>query len=137
MTAWFVRRAKAAWWVGVGLAIAGLIPVILFAIRALVPGADALLALPPAWVAKMEAWLPLHMITFIPHPQHAEIVFTLVGLAVMWLGATIAGRQKLAFEMEKRLVEDRMRRVQQYSDGARLEPYIGPAMHVAPDSEPR
>ena len=135
MTQWQVRRAKLAWRFGVGLVVVGLIPVIWFVIRSLQPAAVP--GLPATWVSSMEAWLPLHKIGFIAHPVHAELVFTLAALALMWLGSTIAGRQRQIFELHKRDAEDRQRRAHVYAGEGRLEPYIGAPLRIAPDSEPQ
>lgn len=129
MTSELVRRAQTLRLLGAGIAIAGLVPVVWFISRALIPAAKAL----PEFGSN---WLPLSKLAWISNP--ADIPLALAGLAIMWFGASLAGRQIDILEAGKRAAEDRLRRVHAYSDsGGRIEPYIGSPINVEPDDEPR
>jgi hypothetical protein len=136
MTSGLVRRARAARQFGFGVMLVGFVPVVWFVARSLQWGPE----LPSAWTARIEASLPLHQFTWIAHPMHAELLFALAGLAILWLGAAIAGRQNGVFDAERRAAADRLRRVQQYGGGEdRIEPYIGSpiSLEVIRDSKSR
>ena len=122
-----VRRAHALRLFGITLVVAGLLPIAWFVSHALIPAAKAL----PEFGAIA---LPVKL-AWIPNP--AGILLGLAGLAVMWLGATIASRQLDILEADRRSAEDRQRRVQQYAGEGRLEPYIGPSFPITDDREPR
>ena len=129
MSSELVRRAQTLRLLGAGIAFAGLVPVMWFISRALIPAAKAL----PEFGSN---WLPLQKLVWISNP--ADVPFALIGLAMMWFGATLAARQMAVFEAEKRAAEDRLRRVHTYSDGGgRIEPYIGSPIEVETDDEPR
>jgi hypothetical protein len=130
MTSELVRRARALRLLGASIAFAGLVPVVWFISRALIPAAKVL----PEFGA---TWLPLQKITFIANP--ADIPFAVIGLVVMWAGASLATRQLEILAAEKRAAEDRQRRVRAYSDGGRIEPYIGSKINIEDDGpqEPR
>ena len=131
MTSELVRRARSLRLLGASIAFAGLLPVVWFISRALIPAAKVL----PEFGA---AWLPLQKLTFISNP--ADIPLAVIGLAIMWAGASLAARQMAVFEAEKRAAADRQRRVHAYSDGGgRIEPYIGAPISIEDDGpqEPR
>ena len=130
MTSELVRRARSLRLLGASIAFAGLVPVVWFISRALIPAARVL----PEFGA---TWLPLQKLTFIANP--ADIPFALIGLAIMWAGASLAARQLEVLETEKRAEQDRLRRVRSYSDGGRIEPYIGAPISIEDDGpqEPR
>lgn len=129
MSSELVRRAQTLRLLGAGIAFAGLVPVMWFISRALIPAAKVL----PEFGA---SWLPLSKLAWLPNP--ADIPLALIGLAIMWFGATLASRQMAVFEAEKRAAEDRLRRVHAYSDsGGRIEPYIGSTIEVVDEGEPR
>ena len=122
-----VRRAKAFRMLGATLVFAGLVPVAWFVSRTLVPAAQALPELGAIALPAKLAW--------IPNPT--GMLIALIGLAVMWLGATVISRQLYILDAVKRDAEDRQRRVHQYAGEGRIEPYIGPQFPVTDDSEPR
>jgi len=122
-----VRRAYTLRFFGIALVVAGLLPIAWFVSRALIPAAKAL----PEFGAIA---LPVKL-AWIPNP--AGILIGLAGLAVMWLGATLASRQMYILDADRRETEDRQRRVRQYAGEGRIEPYIGPSFPVADDNEPR
>ena len=124
MTSESVRRARALRLLGASIAFAGLVPVVWFISRALIPAAKVL----PEFSA---TWLPLQKITFVSNP--ADIPLAVIGLVIMWAGAALATRQLEILAAEKRAAEDRQRRVRAYSDGGRIEPYIGSRMNLEDD----
>ena len=114
MTSWFVRRARAAQLLGVGLALAGFLPMISFVCRALAPQVP----LPDLAADSRLMWLPQVLRT--------ELAFAVLGVAVMVLGAIVAVRQRPVLDAARRRREDAARRIPQYRDGGRVEPSIGP-----------
>jgi hypothetical protein len=128
MTSKVIQRAKIARKFGVALVAAGLAPILWSIVTALRP-------LPPAWMADTEALLPTHRMPWIAHPT--LLLFGLAGLALIWLGATIVGRQSAVFQAEQRAAEDRLRRVREYGDDGRIEPFIGSTIEFPSDTEPR
>ena len=122
-----VRRAYTLRFFGIALVVAGLLPIAWFVSHALIPAARTL----PEFGAIA---LPMKL-AWIPNP--AGILLGLAGLAVMWLGATIAARQLYILEADRRDAEDRQRRVQQYAGEGRVGPYIGPSFPITDDVEPR
>ena len=145
MTSSFLLRARAVWLFGAGLVIAGLLPllylaallfwqfatpgsrvlgaVVRFVDQSLLrPGiADPVLSLlpqlPPAW----------------PTSLHIAMAAALLGVALGSLGMLIARWQAVRINVERRRMEDRLRRVRQYRDASRLEPYIGPGNAAGTD----
>src|SRR4051812_11474682 len=57
---------------------------------------------------------------------HTAMLATLLGVALGWLGALIARRQMARIDVDKRQVQDRLRRAAHYREDARSEPFIGP-----------
>ena len=55
----------------------------------------------------------------------------------MWLGATLAARQRDVLEAHRREKQDRLRRTRQYGREERVEPYIGSPLTLEEDKEPR
>jgi ABC-type Fe3+ transport system permease subunit len=68
---------------------------------------------------------------------HIAMLATLLGLALGSFGALIARRQMARIHVEKRRVQDRLRRVPQYRDDARSEPFIGPGQEAGMDEARR
>jgi hypothetical protein len=95
---------------------------------------------PSAWLMNTEAWPPVHKaLMWILDRLHIGLVFTVIGLVLMALGALIALRQTAIVRTAKRLREDRLRRVRlrQYSeDSERLEPFIGPGILTGNIADP-
>ena len=114
MTSWHVRKARAAWRFGFALVLAGFIPILLLAGLSLLGDAVG---------------LPLRL--------QGSLAFSAAALAVMSFGAAIARRQRAVLEAARRDARDRERRVRQYGDGDRLEPFIGGAIPLPPDFGPR
>ena len=75
------------------------------------------------------AWLP---------PQlHGSLALAVLGFAVMTLGAGIARRQSAILQAAQRETQDRLRRVSQYDDIDRIEPYIGSTITVIDEADER
>lgn len=119
-----VRRAQTARKFGITMMLAGLVPVLWFISRSFTPAKAFVPALPLEWMPK------------VAQPSYVELVVALAGLAILWIGASIARRQQAVFELEERKVQDRQRRVQQYGGDGRLEPYIGSPITIDQDREP-
>lgn len=109
---------------------------ILFQDRATLPAAkaarlpDFLPELGPSWLADLEAWpIAEAIVTALLDKLSIGLVLALCGVAVAALGALIARRQKARLHAVKRRREDRLRRVRQYRENSRVEPFIGP--HIA------
>jgi ABC-type Fe3+ transport system permease subunit len=147
MTSPFLRRA--VWLFGAGLVVAGLLlllnlvallfwqfgtsksealgATLRFVDHSLLRPAivDPVLTLlpevPPAWLTSL----------------HIAMVVALLGVALASLGVLIARRQTARISVEKRRVEDRLRRVHQYRDATRLEPFIGPGTDAGMDKPRR
>ena len=127
-------RARAAWLFGIVLALAGALPVLYF--LALLGWQFARHLQAGSWVALPASLLftdhsfPVYQpVTWFLDRLHVGLVFAVPGLALMALGALMAIRQTAVVRSEKRLREDRLRRVRvrQYRGEAdRLEPFIGP-----------
>jgi len=89
---------------------------------------------PWAWLMSPDSLLPVHMaVTWMLDRVHVGVVFALVGLAVMAVGALSALRQMAMIRDRKQRDQDRLRRVRDYRredsradalDGRR-EPFIG------------
>ncbi len=133
MTSWFMRRARAAWLLGIGLVLAGFIPVLIFAGASLLPAAEARPVLglypelPAQWKAKTQSWLKARRIAWTPEPVHVGLVFALGGVLVMLGGAAVARRQRLAIDTHRRIAADARRRAQHYRETGRIEPTFGAA----------
>jgi len=128
MNSWFVRAARL---LGIALMLAGFLPVLIFTLGSLLPGAEAsemlalLPSLPSDWLSTAEAWLRAHRIAWAPQ---AGLVFALPGILVMMLGAIIAKRQSPALQAMHARKEDARRRVPLYREMERVEPTLGPEM---------
>lgn len=129
MSSWLLRRARAAWLLGFAVALVGLLPVLLFVLLALLPGAQAsapllelLPEISPPWLAETKVGALLRKATSIPPGLHGALLLALAGVGVMALGRRIADRQAPVFEAARLRRQDALRRVRQYRDGARVEP---------------
>ena len=122
-----LRRARILRLFGVSLVFAGLLPITWFVSRTLIPAAQALPEFGSIALPARLAWMP----------NPTGMLIALIGLAVMWLGASLIGRQLEILAAERRETEDRLRRVQQYAGEGRIEPYIGPQFPITDDTEPR
>jgi hypothetical protein len=120
-----MRIARLAWLFGVALVLAGFAPVVLFAMGSLLPGAEAssILGVFPdiSWMAGVETWLYQRRIKWAPS---TGLVFALLGLAVMFLGAFVATHQRPALDALKAHRQDARRRVRQYGAAQRIEPTL-------------
>lgn len=132
MTSSDVRLAWVAQLSGFALALAGLLPVLVFVCRALLPAAEASV-LPvllgeysPAWASAAESWLQSRRIRFLSASAISGLAFALPGLLVMLLGALLAGRGRATLDAHRMRKEDARRRVQHYR-GERVEPTLGAA----------
>jgi len=103
--------------------LAGLAPAVWFAM-------NSLHAMP------MEPWGPLRRLPPMVYTSLVALAVSAPGFLVMWLGATLAGRQKDVLEAHRREKQDRLRRVRAYSGEERIEPYIGSPIRLAEDKEP-
>ena len=155
MTSWFVLRARAVWLFGIGLVLAGLLPVLyfiallfgqsskpgsafldatlLFVDRSLLgaakvgPVLDFLPELPSAWLTGLQI----------------KLVLGVLGVVLTVLGVLIARRKMAVIRLEKWERQDRLRRLQRYRDSdrsepfdsSRLEPFIGPDLAIGTDIE--
>jgi len=136
MRPWYVRKASAAWKLGLVVVAAGFVCVALFVAQslsgvALLPA--SLPQVPGAWLDATAARLPFSL-RWVPEALPQGLAFAIASFVVMMLGAAFARRQVLALEAAKRDAEDRQRRVRQYagqvdSDG-RMEPYIGSEVSI-------
>lgn len=133
MTSWFVLRARAVWLFGIGLVLAGLLPVLYFI--ALVfsqsskPGSgflDATLSFVDRSLLGAAKVGPVLQI---------ELVLAVLGVVLTVLGVLIAKRKMAVIRLEKRQTQDGLRRVQGYRDSSRLEPFIGPDIAAGTDAE--
>lgn len=118
-----VRRAKLARILGFALVLAGLASGVWLAVHSIHP-------------APLEPWAPLRRLPSIAYLSLLALVVSLPGLAVMWLGATLALRQRDVLEANRREKQDRLRRVRQYGRDERIEPYIGSPITLGDDKEP-
>ena len=104
--------------------LAGLAPIIWLALNALHP-------------VVIEPLAPLRRLPSMVYSSLVAVAVSLPGFLLMWLGATIAARQKDVLEANKREMADRQRRVREYgSSGERIEPFIGSPIRLAEDKEP-
>lgn len=118
-----IWRAQVARILGFALMLAGLAPAVWFAMH-------SFHAMP------MEPWAPLHRLPPMVYTSLVALAVSLPGFLVMWLGATLAGRQKDALEAHRRDRQDRLRRVRAYGRDERIEPFIGSRITLADDKEP-
>ncbi len=128
MRAWFVRRTRAAWLLGVGLVLAGFVPVVLFVGAALLPAPQAAQALalfpeaPPEAMARADNFLKKRRIAWRPSPHHAALPFAALGLLVMAAGAALARRQSRMLDAVRSRRQDAQRRAAYYRASERAEP---------------
>jgi hypothetical protein len=118
-----IWRAHLARIFGLALMLAGLAPIIWLAL-------NSVHSMP------IEPWAPLHRLPTLAYSSLLALVVSLPGLGVMWLGATLAARQKDVLEASKRAKQDRLRRMRQYVRDERVEPFIGSPMTIDVDKEP-
>lgn len=134
MNTWFpLLKVRAVLISGVVLVVAGLLPVLYFAV---------LLVWQIAAFFQTGSWLALPAtLLFSDHSPllalldrlPVRLLFALVGIAAMALGALSALRQMAVIRERKQRDEDRMRRVREYRRednriepvDERMEPYIG------------
>jgi hypothetical protein len=120
-----MSKARVAWLFGLLLVLAGLLPVLLFALGSLLPSAEAsaLLGVFPdfSWLGDIERWL---MARRIPWAPSAGLLFALPGLALMCVGAAVATSQEAALYALRLRAQDARRRVRQYGPMERIEPTL-------------
>ena len=119
-----VRRAKLARGSGLALMLAGLAPILWLAANSIHP-------LP------LDPLAPLQRLPSLAYSPVLALAVSLPAFLVMWLGATIAARQKDVLEAARRAKQDRLRRKRAYVSEERVEPYIGAPMTFQSDKEPR
>jgi len=119
-----IRRAQLARIFGLALMLAGLAPIIWLALNSAGPG-------------PIEPWAPLRRLPTLAYSSLVALVVSLPGLALMWLGATLAARQKDVLEANRREKQDRLRRMREYGREERVEPFIGSPLTLEEDREPR
>lgn len=120
-----MSKARLAWLFGWLLVLAGFLPVLLFALGPLLPGPD-LGAFPDlSWLSNLERWLNARRIRWAPS---SGLLFALLGLAAMYLGAALARAQDAALEVMRFHRWEARRRMRQYGPMMqRIEPTLGPA----------
>lgn len=120
-----MTRARFVWLIGVLVVLAGFLPVLLFALGSLLPGAEAsaLLGVFPdvSWLSDVERWLVVRRVHWAPS---AGLLFALPGLAAMYLGAAIARSRQAALDAMNMRAQDARRRVRQYGPMERIEPTL-------------
>jgi len=147
MNTWFpLLRIRTVLVSGVALVVAGLLPVLYF-VALLVWQiisffqAGSWVALPATLLFKQHSlpfipefpWAGHQAVALILDRLHIGLVFALVGIALMALGALSALRQIAVIRARKQREEDRVRRVRDYRRednriapiDERMEPYIG------------
>lgn len=147
MTSWFVLRARAVWLFGIGLVLAGLLPLLYFIAllfwQSSKPGSgflDATLSfvdrslLGAAKVGPVVDFLPEFPSAWLTGLQ-IKLVLAVLGVVLTALGVLIARRKMAVIRLEKWQRQDRLRRVQRYRDSSRLEPFIGPDIATGTDAE--
>jgi len=121
-----MKNAKLAWLLGIVLALAGFVPVLVFAVGTLVPAAEAsaVLGFLPElpWRAGLDSWLHVRRVPWSPP---AGLVYALPGLAIMYIGAAIARRQDSARDAASARQADARRRAHLYGGPERIEPTLG------------
>lgn len=132
MSSSMVRRARAAWLLGLAVALVGFLPVLLFVLLALLPGAQAsapllglLPELTPPWLAETKIGALLRKASSIPPSLHGVLLLALAGVGAMALGRAVADRQARIFQAARMRQEDALRRVQHYRGESRIEPSLG------------
>ena len=144
MTSSFLRRA--VWLFGAGLVVAGLLLLLNFVALLFwqfgTPKSEALGAtlrfvdhslLRPAIVDPVLTLLPEVPPAWLTS-LHIAMVVALLGVALGSLGVLIARSARISVEKRR---ENRLRRVHQYRDAARLEPFIGPGTDAGMDEARR
>jgi hypothetical protein len=140
MTPWMMRRAKAAWLLGLIVALAGFFAVLIFVLQAFLPATllPELPRLPAVAIEGSLSRMPLNKAIRVPHELYAGLAVAVFGLLTMLCGATLVRRQVVRLEAAKRGAEDRLRRVQQYAgEEERVEPYLGDTITIDVDAEPK
>lgn len=92
-----MRRARALWLVGMALAAAGLLLVL----------------------------SPVALLAWAGEGRYVALAAALAGVTLGSLGVFVVRRQAVRIAVEKRRAEDRLRRVHQYRESGRREPFIG------------
>ena len=127
-----VRKARAAWFAGFLIVLAGFAVVVLFVVQSLA-GVTLLPQrgpqVPTAWLDVTAKRAPGPLRNVMPRTLPSGLPLGVLALATMMLGARIARRQIPVLEAARLAAEDRLRRARQYAgdedvDG-RIEPYIG------------
>lgn len=135
MTSGFLHRARAFRLFGIGLAFAGFLPVLVFLGHSFLPAAKEF---PWAWLMNAELnaelWLPVERMRILKGLD-VGLVFAVLGVVAMALGAIIARRLMAALDAGKEQRADRLRRVQQYRADTQVEPFIGPGFGTGKGSE--
>jgi hypothetical protein len=107
---------------GIALVVAGVIPVLVFTLGSLLPGAEASAIFPDfSWLDGMANWLHKRRVPWTPS---SGLLFALPGLAVMLLGAAIIRGQQPALDAMRQRKEDARRRMSQYGPSERIEPTL-------------
>lgn len=120
-----MSRARLSWILGFAVVATGFVPVLLFALGTLLPGAEGptMLGFFPdlPWLGDAQAWLYAHRIKWSPS---AGLVFALLGIAIMYFGAFLAKSQEAALQAMRARTQDARRRRQQYGSMNRIEPTL-------------
>ena len=118
-------KARFAWLLGIVLVLAGFVPVLVFSVGTLLPSAEAsaLLGVFPdfSWLSVVEKWLYSRKVKWAPS---TGLLFAVLGLGVMYLGAFVARYQKPTLESLEARRRDARRRKSQYGPVERIEPTL-------------
>jgi hypothetical protein len=110
---------------GIALVLVGLVPVFVFTLGSLLPGAEAsaMLGVFPdfSWLSGIDAWLHKRRVPWAPS---SGLLFALPGLAAMLLGAAIVRWQQPALDAMQARREDARRRRREYGTDERIEPTL-------------
>lgn len=110
-------KARAAWVLGAGLIVCGLLMLLYFA----------------ALLLGQFGASPSELSTSL----HIAVVFAVAGALLTALGAHVARAQSVRISFEKERRQDRLRRVYEYRHASRVEPYIGPGNTDTGTGSPR
>ena len=120
-----MRGPRLVWLFGIALVIVGLVPVLVFTLAALLPGAEAsaLLGIFPELpgVDAAGKWLSSRRVKWAPS---SGLILAVLGVAVMYLGAAIANWQQSALDAQKARKADARRRRREYGPHERIEPTL-------------
>ncbi|HEX6265438.1 MAG TPA: hypothetical protein VFZ81_00915 [Burkholderiales bacterium] len=147
MTSSFLLRARAVWLFGTGLVIAGLLLLLYFVAllfwQFATPGSQTLGAvLQFVDRSLLRPGIVDPVLGLLPAPAwltslHIAMAAALLGVALGSLGMLIVRWQAARISVERRRVQDRLRRVHQYRDASRLEPFFGPGTAAGTDDAQR